>query len=141
MKTEPKLEKTENITKKLISKILISEVHFCRFLFKLFQRINESAKGGLLKDCPREVEEINRSFAGIIRHKVENLNSFKDYNYIKCEGYKSYKLTSDYEKLMKISKEYSDRYKAELEGYWSEPYQLSIDAIDRLIEALYHLLE
>jgi hypothetical protein len=35
--------------KKFISKLLIAEVHFCRFLYKLLGRIKESMVGGILK--------------------------------------------------------------------------------------------
>lgn len=65
-----------------------------------------------------------RSYASIIKYKIEQLNSFDSENYINCQGYNEYKVSSDYEKLMKIAKEYNDRYKVEMQRFWSEPFQL-----------------
>lgn len=117
-KVEEKAVKTETVSKenkKIISKILISEVHFCRFLFKLIQKMKDSSNSGILKSVnEHEVSNIFKNYAGIIRHKIENLLNFKSYNYIKCEGYREYKQTSDFEKLMKISSEYNERYKMEI---------------------------
>lgn len=41
---------------------------------------------------------------GIIKHKIENLINFKNYNYINTMCYEEYKESSDYQKLMKIAK-------------------------------------
>ena len=71
--------------KKLISKMLISEVHFCRFLFKLLQKIKECAKSGLLKGVYREeIDRIYSSYTAIIKNKINHLLAFKDYNFLKC---------------------------------------------------------
>lgn len=48
--SQPTIRTTENKSdKKLISKILVSEIHFCRFLFKLLGKIWESQKKGILQ--------------------------------------------------------------------------------------------
>jgi hypothetical protein len=105
--------------KKLISKMLISEVHFCRFLFKLLQKIKESTRLGLLKGVHREeIDRINDNYTAIIRRKIQQLLAFKDHNFLKCEGYREYRWTSDCDKLIKIAKEYSERYRADLQPYW-----------------------
>lgn len=36
--------------KKFISKLLIAEVHFCRFLYKLLGRVKESMANGIFKE-------------------------------------------------------------------------------------------
>lgn len=41
-------EDAKKTDRKLTSKILISEIHFCRFLYKLLGRISDSRKSGLL---------------------------------------------------------------------------------------------
>lgn len=57
--------------KRILSKILISEVHFCRFLFKLIQKMKESEKSGLLADkCGEELTGVYKNFTGIIRQKI-----------------------------------------------------------------------
>lgn len=74
--------------------------------------MKDSSKVGLLSEIKMDVyDKLMKNYAGIIRHKIEELTSFDTVNYINCEGYNDYKTCSDYDKLMKIAKEYSDRYK------------------------------
>lgn len=116
-------------------------MHFCRFLFKLMQKMRESSKIGLLSQVNPEVYDgLMRSYAGIIRHKIEQLNSFESDNYINCEGYADYKQSSDYEKLMKIAKEYNDRYKTEMQRFWSQEYELCSEPTNLMIRHLYDAL-
>jgi serine/threonine-protein kinase ULK2 len=105
--------------RKLTSKILISEIHFCRFLYKLLGRITESKKGGLLGEAGQVAEQVTYDYMGIIKHKIENLLGFKNKNYIGVGGYEEYKQTADYQKLMKIAKEYKERYQTEMKPYWN----------------------
>lgn len=49
-------------------------------------------------------------YTGIIRHKIEDLTRFSTTNFIEASGYEDYKQCSDYPKLMKIAKEYRERY-------------------------------
>lgn len=51
----------------------------------------------------------------MIRSKIDKLVSFKQINFINIDGYKEYRFTSDCEKVLKISKEYNERYRVELE--------------------------
>lgn len=55
-----------------------------------------------------------RTYASIIKHKIENLNKFSTINFINATFYEEYKESSDYSKLMKIAKEYRERYSQEL---------------------------
>jgi hypothetical protein len=120
--------------------MLISEVHFCRFLFKLLQKIKESSKAGLLKGAHREeIDRIHKNYTAIIKSKIENLLAFKDHNFLQCEGYREYKWTSDCDKLMKIAREYSDRYKADLQQYWSweSSADITLEPTNSLVMVLY----
>jgi hypothetical protein len=136
-----KSETLNRENKKLISKILICEVHFCRFLFKLMQKMKDSSKIGLLSEVRMEVyEQLMRNYAGIIKHKIDQLTSFGSDNYIKCEGYADYKTSSDYDKLMKIAREYSDRYKVEIQRYWNEDCNLTTEPTNAMICSLYETL-
>jgi len=74
--------------------------------------MKESTKLGLLGEINTEVyNNLIKNYTGIIRFKIEQLNRFDENNFINCDGYDDYKLTSDHEKLMKIAKEYNDRYR------------------------------
>ena len=67
--------------------------------------MKESYKIGLLSQIRDDrFDVLMKNYTGIIRHKVEELLSFEHNNFIKCEGYKEYKTTSDFDKLMKIGK-------------------------------------
>jgi hypothetical protein len=128
--------------KKAISKILVSEIHFCRFLFKLLSKISESSRKGLLQQSSEEVEAIMRNYTAIIRHKIDNLTRFSSSNFIGATAYEDYKECADYAKLMKIAKEYRERYSAELKDYWgiAKAAAFSTSPTVDLIDHLYRLL-
>ena len=44
--------------RKHISKQLIAEVHFCRFLYKLLGRLKESVNSGILSTFSEEVSDV-----------------------------------------------------------------------------------
>lgn len=71
----------------MISKILVSEIHYCRFLYKLLSKIIESSKNGLLQHSRSEVDAITSNYIGIIKHKIDNLMSFPTNNYINAAYY------------------------------------------------------
>lgn len=78
---------------------------------------------------------------GIIKHKIENLLSFKSSNYIAVAGYEDYKQSSDYQKLMKIAKEYKERYQSEMRPYWNScKCSFATDSTLALVAALQQLL-
>ena len=67
--------------------------------------MKESSKVGLLSQVNSDAySNLMKSYSGIIRFKIEQLNSFDQINFINCDGYEDYRLTSDHEKLMKIGK-------------------------------------
>lgn len=61
--------------KKFVSKLLIAEVHFCRFLYKLLGRIKQSSAHGLFKDTSR-TSTLYKSFTQVIEQKITNLKDF-----------------------------------------------------------------
>lgn len=140
--TPPPIKKDNKEDRKLTSKIVISEIHFCRFLFKLLTRIKESMKSGLLQYSHNEVENIIYDFTGIIKHKIENLINLKTANIISPSSYEEYKDTNDYAKLMKISKEYKERYHLEMKSYWTNAkWTFSTDNTVSLISYLQRILQ
>ena len=108
--------------RKYISKLLIAEVHFCRFLYKLLGRIKESSSEGMFRHNPTICTMLFSGFTQIIEHKVTKLKEFDQTNYLKEEvdsnKYSEYKQTSDFKKLVKIAKDYYDRYSSELKSFW-----------------------
>ena len=85
-----------------------------------------------------------RDYTGIIKHKIENLVKFSSHNFINTSSYEDYKDSSDYTKLMKIAREYKERYSQELKEYWgnvtSSKVSFSTAATVDLIEHMYKLL-
>ena len=74
-----------------------------------------------MRNFKYEADSLERKYAGFIRHKIDKLISFEHMNFLNVEEsvYKEYKETSDFKKILKISKEYKDRYKTELADHWS----------------------
>lgn len=106
------------------------------------QKMKDSSKAGLLSQIsPDAYERVMENYAGIIRHKIEELTSFDSHNYIQCEGYNEYKTCSDHDKLMKIANEYSERYQIEVQRYWNQEYRLSTEPTNQMIRSLYEALE
>lgn len=60
-----------------------------------------------------------KEYTAIIRHKIENLVKFSTHNFINASAYDEYKESTDYTKLMKIAREYKERYSLELKDYWA----------------------
>lgn len=79
----------------------------------------DSNKRGLLQHSRSEVESIIWDYVGIIKHKIENIINFSSNNFLNTSIYEEYKECNDYLKLMKIAKEYKDRYSNEVKQYWS----------------------
>jgi hypothetical protein len=82
-------------------------------------RIAESRRSGLLGEAGQVTEQVMFDYMGIIKHKIENLLGFKNSNYIAAEGYEEYKQSADCQKLLKIAKEYRERYQTEMRAYWN----------------------
>lgn len=87
--------------------MLISEVHFCRFLYKLSQRIRSEPT---LSDA----EDLLRHYSAIVMHKIVNVKDFENFNFISTPLYEQYKQCNDFNKIRKIGKEYYIRYSEEL---------------------------
>ncbi len=85
---QPSIKPPEGKAKtKSVSKILVSEIHFCRFLFKLLGKIRDCQQRGLLQHSSGEVEAIMKDYTGIIRHKIDNLVRFSNNNFINTSCY------------------------------------------------------
>lgn len=55
---------------KMISKQLISEIHFCRYLFKLLSKIKESNQKGIISQFSLESHQVEKKYTMFIRHKI-----------------------------------------------------------------------
>ncbi len=70
--------------KKYISKLLIAQVHFCRFLYKLLGRVKESANGNGLfcHEMQPFTRNLYRVFTTVIERKVCMLKDFQNQDYL-----------------------------------------------------------
>jgi hypothetical protein len=105
--------------KKFVSKLLIAEVHFCRFLYKLSCQIKESTLTALFKENP-QTNRLLLCFTQIIEQKVTKLKNFESENFLGIDSgkFEEYKRTTDHKKLVKIAKDYYNRYSTQLADYW-----------------------
>ena len=114
-------------------------------MYKLLGRLKESVHNGLLgsSNCEDVVSDIFQLFTGIIKHKIVNLKKFETCNFLKIGKYEEYRVTSDFKKLIKISRDYFERYSSELKIYWdkSDQYAVQTEDVDSLIHKLLETLE
>ena len=81
------------------------------------------------------------SYVGVIKHKIDNVLSFNNINFLKVTYYEEYKLSSDFEKIIKIAREYKNRYMKDLIIHWSTAkINFSTEPTDNLIYHLHQLL-
>lgn len=78
---------------KMISKQLISEIHFCRYLFKLLSKIKESSQRGIISQFSLESHHVEKKYTMFIKHKIEKLISFSNENFLGLDEhtYREYK--------------------------------------------------
>ena len=94
-------------SRKHISKLLLAEIHFCRFLFKFIQRIKDNLEIPVWK-------ELISLFSSTVMFKINKVRSMQYEDFLNTKFYAQYKETSDYEKITKITEEYYTRYSVEL---------------------------
>lgn len=89
-------------------------------------RIKESTETGILVSVEQssEVRNIFISFTKLVKYKLQKIVNFSVNNFLKMkeENHAQYQETSDFRKLLKISKEYTERYSKELGEYWREDF-------------------
>lgn len=102
-------DKTDRNTRKETSAQLLSEVHFCRYLYKLIGRLNESRLDGL--------ESLKQQLSGLIHNKVTEILSLEHCNCYQIDNYREYRDTGDFRKIMNITRQYEEKYKELLDRY------------------------
>lgn len=98
------------IDRKQISKELLSQVHFCRFVFKLLQRINHKIDGKIS-------ESVRDKMHGIIFKKLKEVEELTTVEKNKASEYKK---TADFQKICQIVDQYQKKYEKEISfsGKW-----------------------
>lgn len=96
-RTEKTLELESN--RKRISKELLSQVHFCRFVYKLVQRIENRLQGGINP-------HLKASMCGLVFQKLEDIIELNCLNSNSVD----YKKSNDYKKLCQIVNQYQEKY-------------------------------
>lgn len=90
--------------KKLISKQLLSQIHFCRFLYKLLKRIDEKINGNISHD-------LKEAMSTLI---FEKLDYVKELEPLDSKTAREYKQSPDYEKISQIIAQYHLKYEKDL---------------------------
>ena len=92
------------IQKRMISKQLLSQVHLCRFLYKLISNID----AGIHYDFSPSIQDELVQFLFYKLHETKNLSL------VSRESVEEYREFSDYKKLEKLVDEYILKYKRKL---------------------------
>lgn len=87
--------------------------------------------------------EIFVLFTCIIKHKIIQLKDFGLDNFLGINKHEAYTQSTDFKKLLKISKDYNDRYSGDLKVYWnsSENYSISTEEVRKLIQFILSQLQ
>jgi hypothetical protein len=93
--------------KKHLSKQLLSQIHFCRFLYKLTIRMRDK----LSPELNEEMAPLKEYMAGLVFEKLEEVNSLKAVN---TKHAADYKCTPDYHKIAQIIEQYVAKYNKDL---------------------------
>lgn len=88
----------------MISKQLLSQVHFCRFLYKLLQRIEDKINGNIS-------EALKELLSGLIFDKLQEVKSLTQ---LDEKSARDYKQSQDYEKIAQIISQYQSKYQKDL---------------------------
>ena len=97
--------------RKLVSKELLSQVHFCRFVYKLVQRIDNKIQGEISQGAR------DRMY-GIIFKKLRDVEDLRNLDSLKASEYKK---TPDFQKICQIVDQYQKKYEKDIngEGRWT----------------------
>ena len=90
---------------KKLSDYLISQIHFCRFTYKLLLR---------LKALPKANKISNNVLEEMIKYIFMMLDEIKNVRFISMERAKVFKQSQQFVKVSKITDEYIERYMEEL---------------------------
>jgi DNA mismatch repair ATPase MutL len=93
--------------RKYLSKQLLSQIHFCRFLFKLIVRIGEK----LPPQTNQELEKLKECMVGLIFNKLDEVEHLRA---LPAKIAQDFKASSDYQKIYQIIEQYQAKYSKEL---------------------------
>ena len=122
--------------RKETSRQLLSQIHLCRFLYKLIKRMEATSM-----DCLK----LKQQFSQLIFNKLASLLSCDHNNPFLLERFKEYRQTSDYQKFLGVAKQYEQKYREELVGYVRvlkpDNYDDVANEIRTTIQTLYAMLK
>jgi tRNA 2-selenouridine synthase SelU len=90
-----------------LSKQLLSQIHFCRFLYKLVVRMRDR----LGQETNEELSPLKELMAGLIFEKLDEVNTLRAVN---SKHAPDYKATPDYHKIAQIIDQYVAKYTKDL---------------------------
>ena len=94
----------QNIDKKIVSKQLLSQIHFCRFLYKLLKRIDDKINVNIS-------DQLKDSMSSLI---FEKRYYVKELEPLDSKTAREYKQSQDYEKISQIIGQYQAKYEKDL---------------------------
>lgn len=86
---------------------MLSQIHFCRFLYKLVVRMRDR----LSQDLNEELSPLKELMAGLIFEKLDEVNTLRSVN---SKHTSDYKPTPDYHKIAQIIEQYVAKYNKDL---------------------------
>lgn len=108
-------------------------------------RIKESIDSGILSSIEEssQVRNIFFSYTRLIKYKLNKIINFSSNNFLRMkeDNHIQYQETSDFRKLLKISKEYTERYSKQLLVYWNEDLVKNSSFYDKELELYINLLD
>lgn len=104
----PQVPKEEVVyDKKYLSKQLLSQVHLCRFLYKLIMRMQEK----LSSSENEELATLKEYMTSLIFEKLEEVENTKQ---ISSKYVNDYKQSTDFNKIIQIIDQYRAKYSRDL---------------------------
>ena len=101
---------SDGYDRKYLSKQLLSQIHLCRFMYKLLMRMEEK----LNAQRNEELEQLKDCMCGMI---FERLSEVEDLKVVSHKFAQDFKESSDYTKINQIIQQYLSKYRKDLSNY------------------------
>lgn len=123
---------SEGYDRKYLSKQLLSQIHLCRFMYKLIMRIEER----LSQHRNQELGQLKDQMCGMI---FEKLGEVEDLRVVSGKVAEDFRESTDYTKINQIIQQYLSKYRKDLSNYAQSSHPLAAikEQLTRSILALY----
>lgn len=128
-KREPVIVRRDN------SRILMGELHFCRFLFKVASRLKEFDR--------LPTKKLIDQLLGLVMHKLALLQNCQKANVFGLDGFEEYRNSCDFHRIIGCTRQYQAKYVDELgpvDSSWVLNYQGTLDALKDFVRELHQFI-